>query len=289
MAYLTREGKRAPTFLGVGPPKCGTTWLDACLRRHPEVMLPEHQKEVFFFSRYYDRGVDWYEALFSGAENAFAAGEISTNYILGDKPLRRISDFDSSLKIIVLLRNPTDRLVSHYRMMVENAVASWGLEETVSDKPYIIQYSAYRERLDQVSRFFSKGQVFLAIYEEIFADRESQVSHLEKLAEFLGVDPRPMRDLIPDGKQRETLGASRFPRVTRLAKRARRKLLDADMEWLVDMLRRAGVDRKLFLKKSTSTRPPVHILRKYDEMFAPDRTAVEEYLGRPIPSWNVIR
>lgn len=252
-------------------------------------MLPEHQKEVFFFSRYYDRGVDWYEALFSGAENAFAAGEISTNYILGDKPLRRISDFDSSLKIIVLLRNPTDRLVSHYRMMVENAVASWGLEETVSDKPYIIQYSAYRERLDQVSRFFSKGQVFLAIYEEIFADRESQVSHLEKLAEFLGVDPRPMRDLIPDGKQRETLGASRFPRVTRLAKRARRKLLDADMEWLVDMLRRAGVDRKLFLKKSTSTRPPVHILRKYDEMFAPDRTAVEEYLGRPIPSWNVIR
>jgi hypothetical protein len=40
---------RLPTFLGIGAPKCGTTWLAECLREHPQVFVPE-VKEVVYFS-----------------------------------------------------------------------------------------------------------------------------------------------------------------------------------------------------------------------------------------------
>ena len=40
---------RLPTFLGIGAPKCGTTWLAECLREHPQVVVPE-VKEVVHFS-----------------------------------------------------------------------------------------------------------------------------------------------------------------------------------------------------------------------------------------------
>jgi len=39
-----------PTFLGIGAPKTGTTWLYAQLRRHPQIWLPP-AKELHYFDR----------------------------------------------------------------------------------------------------------------------------------------------------------------------------------------------------------------------------------------------
>jgi hypothetical protein len=45
-----RGAKRLPTFLGVGAPRTGTTWLHSNLRRHPEIwMVPV--KEVHYFDK----------------------------------------------------------------------------------------------------------------------------------------------------------------------------------------------------------------------------------------------
>ena len=53
-------------FLHVGPGKSGSTWLHEVLIRHPEVYLTK-AKDLYFFSRYYDRGLPWYEAQFRAA------------------------------------------------------------------------------------------------------------------------------------------------------------------------------------------------------------------------------
>lgn len=143
MIPLTRIGATAPTFVGIGPPKCGTTWLDAALRRHPEILLPRSVKEVFYFSRYHDRGSEWYRGLFSDAEHFVAAGEISTNYILQRSSLDRIAAFDPGIKIVVMLRDPADRLISHYRMLLENAAVTGSLEEVIASKGYLVRYSEY--------------------------------------------------------------------------------------------------------------------------------------------------
>jgi hypothetical protein len=48
---------RLPNFLHIGPGKSGSSWLHETLALHPEVYLSE-AKDLYFFSRYYDRGLD---------------------------------------------------------------------------------------------------------------------------------------------------------------------------------------------------------------------------------------
>ena len=55
-----------PNFLHLGPSKSGTTWLYQVLAAHPEVFLCP-AKDLHFFNRCYDRGLDWYRAQFRGA------------------------------------------------------------------------------------------------------------------------------------------------------------------------------------------------------------------------------
>ena len=57
---------RLPNFLHLGPGKSGSSWLHETLALHPEVYLSE-AKDLYFFSRYYDRGVDWYRKQFRPA------------------------------------------------------------------------------------------------------------------------------------------------------------------------------------------------------------------------------
>ena len=47
---------RPPHFLGIGAQKAATTWLDGCLRRHPEIWLPP-LKELHYFDDLDDGGV----------------------------------------------------------------------------------------------------------------------------------------------------------------------------------------------------------------------------------------
>ena len=69
---------RLPDFLGVGPPRTATSWLDAVLRGH--VGLPHDIKEVDFFVGNYSRGIDWYKSYFRDCDPNLPAGEICPSY-----------------------------------------------------------------------------------------------------------------------------------------------------------------------------------------------------------------
>ena len=58
--------QRLPNFLHIGPGKTGSTWLHEVLIHHPEFYFSE-AKDLYFFSRYYDRGLDWYGTQFRDA------------------------------------------------------------------------------------------------------------------------------------------------------------------------------------------------------------------------------
>ena len=57
-----------PTFLGIGAPRAGTTWLNTLLSSHPDVYMPTRREEVRFFDRDYDFGLGWYESFFPPPE-----------------------------------------------------------------------------------------------------------------------------------------------------------------------------------------------------------------------------
>jgi hypothetical protein len=115
-----------PNFIIVGECKCGTTSLFDDLIQHPDISGPTGngediltndnqilgQKEVRFFDKFYNKGLNWYENCFP---NNKITGEASPTYLFHQEAIYRIhKDLGNDTKIIVMLRDPTERLVSHY-------------------------------------------------------------------------------------------------------------------------------------------------------------------------------
>ena len=83
-----------PTFLGIGVPRGGTTWLHALLETHPEIYMPSRRKEVRFFDAHFEQGTEWYESFFCGPEQRGmfrAVGEVSPQYIYCEDCPRRMA------------------------------------------------------------------------------------------------------------------------------------------------------------------------------------------------------
>ena len=108
-----------PNFIIAGASKSGTSSIYYYLSRHPQVLL-SHKKEIDFYWKNYQRGIDWYLAHFPTITDNpdFITGEATPNYIRFPKVAQRIKDTFPQTKIILLLRNPADRAISwHYHKL----------------------------------------------------------------------------------------------------------------------------------------------------------------------------
>jgi hypothetical protein len=107
--------KNKPDFLIIGPPKTATTSLSTCLRSHSKI-FQSRVKEVHFFDvdQNFEKGTDWYSSRFSDKGNGNLIFEATPNYFSDFKSLIRIADTLKSIKLICILRDPVDRLISQY-------------------------------------------------------------------------------------------------------------------------------------------------------------------------------
>src|SRR4029077_12565345 len=97
-------------FLVAGAQKSGTTALNYYLKRHPRIALPI-KKELHFFDNdaLFTGETVSYEALhtmFRPARPDSIAGENTPNYLYWPPALQRVREYNPSIKLIVLLRNP---------------------------------------------------------------------------------------------------------------------------------------------------------------------------------------
>lgn len=123
----------APKFMVIGGEKCGTTSLYHYINGHPQ-FLPSIEKELDFFDLEFGRGIDWYLAHFPPVprDDLFLTGEVSANYIYHLHAPQRVWEIFPEIKLIVLLRNPVDRTVSRYHMLLKNGASQKSFEKTVT-------------------------------------------------------------------------------------------------------------------------------------------------------------
>ena len=206
--------RRAPDFLIVGHPKCGTTALYHTLRAHPQIYMPE-MKETWFFvpelhSRFRNRAygrpdtLEEYLALFVPAGAGQRAGEASPSYLVSDHAAARIAATLPQVRIVAILREPASFLRSLHLQFVQTHVedetdlaTALALEprrragERIpprSPRPSMLMYSEHVRYVEQLRRFhrvFPAEQVLVLVYEELRRDGESVV---RELLRFLDVD-----------------------------------------------------------------------------------------------------
>lgn len=202
-----------PDFIIIGTQKGGTTSLFHYLSQHPE-LVASSEKEVHFFDSGgtdvpYDsfaQGLDWYEKRFpfdwSTTRKKFEASPL---YLFHPLAPARIHAALPKVKLIALLRNPTDRAVSHYyhqrkvgkeSLTLQEAIEaeSSRLKKPLEDGDYksetfvrhsYVQRGYYAEQLARYFQYFSPDQVLVASSEEFFS---SPGEVIQRVLRFVEVD-----------------------------------------------------------------------------------------------------
>ena len=158
-------------FIGVGVMKSGTTWLSECLRVHPEICFSSF-KETHFFSRYYtEKGYTWYNQMYKRPDKV--CGEFSTSYFDNEFAIKRIKNDLPEIKIILILRDPVDRFLSHLKHVSRQENLKIPRELNVKDLKIIIEshkelinYSKYYKNLENLITTFGHSKVLILQNEE---------------------------------------------------------------------------------------------------------------------------
>jgi hypothetical protein len=220
-----------PTFIVVGAAKCGTTSLYHYLDKHPEVyMSPIKETNHFssdidpenFSSEYklhearkhfnldkwlaagmpekrwgwYVKKRDQYWQLFGGMKNEKAAGEISNSYLFSSTAAQEIKYALPDAKIIMMLRNPIDRLYSHYLANLRDGKTLLTCFEELNydmakiDKGWgishlYIELGLYYQQVKRYLDTFDKENIRIYFHDDYKKDPEGLV---RDMFEFIGVD-----------------------------------------------------------------------------------------------------
>jgi len=219
LARPTSAVRMTPGFLIVGAQRCGTTSLYRYLRGHPWVAPAVRHKGVHYFDTSYSKGWSWYRAHFPlAARAAWAArrgvrlvtGEASPYYMFHPlAPARLAADLPQA-RLILVLRNPVERCVSHHAHEVARGFEPLGLAdalerederlagevERIVDQPgynsFAHQHWSYRARgvyVDQLRALlegFPRHQLLVLSSAELSA---SPGPTLARVLDFLGLPP----------------------------------------------------------------------------------------------------
>src|SRR5438128_5248126 len=229
----TSFARPLPDFLIIGAQKAGTTALYSYLRRHPHVSGPSW-KEVSFFDRHYARGAAWYRGNFPNALRTRGAlvGEASPSYVFHPLAPERVAALVPHARLIVLLRDPVDRALSHYHHEValgreplsfDDALAQeeertrGEVERMLRDPLYFSDawwnytYAArgrYAEQLERWFAAFPRAQLLILTSEELSTEPAATYA---RVLEFLGAAPHEL-DSFPRVFERDYAGMQRETR-----------------------------------------------------------------------------
>ncbi len=205
-----------PDFLIIGAQKSGTSSLYYYLAQHPQIVAVPH-KEIHFFSFHYTQGWDWYRSQLgmTSPDRTHDSprklyGEATPYYLFHPLVPPRIYQHIPQVKLIVLLRHPVDRAISHYHHEVKFGFERATLEEAIALEPdrlkgeveklqadptyhsHNLQHYSYRSRgfyLEQLQRwmtYFPREQ-FLILNSETFYQQPGKT--LARVLDFLHLPP----------------------------------------------------------------------------------------------------
>lgn len=199
------SSRALPHFLIIGAQKAGTTSLFNYLCLHPQIMgsMP---KEIMFFSAQFDRGLAWYQRHFPRrltlARAGALCGEATPTYLYSLQAPERVASVAPAIKLIVVLREPAARAVSHYHhqrrcgrekrpineVFSEASIQRWrdGDCPDLSEKFYF-NWGDYASALEQWLTCFRRDQLLILDSSELF---ENSKRTFEDVCDFLEIEDR---------------------------------------------------------------------------------------------------
>lgn len=201
-----------PNFFIAGAPKAGTTSLYRYVAEHPDVCMSA-EKETGFFLENYGKGLDWLLSThYRHYDGEPAIGESTTGMMASRKAPERIARDLPDARLLFILRNPVDRIYSHFNFhrsagvlppetvfseVIRDASSKWRTTQ--------IDLGRYHDHLTRYAQHFDREQMLVLLFDDLKTQPEAI---MRRTYAFLGVDP----DYTPDIEQRHNV--SQQPRST---------------------------------------------------------------------------
>ena len=272
-------GLRLPDFVIIGATKAATTWLTTNLRAHPQVFMPG--PELHYFSRWFDRGDDWYRAQLAGAGAGQLLGEKSASYLPHAEAAERMHRLLPRAKLLVQLRNPVERAYSDYCMHYRRGEVSRDLGRYLdawqTPIPRLLEDGFYHRHLMRYLGVFPSEQIKILLYDDIRA-RPDEV--FRGVCGYLGIDVA----IAP-----QTVARRVKDKETPVVPPEARRLL-APIKALVEPYRqtRAFVAARSLLARQLRYPPLTPELRqRLEAHYAEDVGRLAGLLGRDLSIWSV--
>lgn len=270
-------------FMVIGAQKCGTTSLATQLAAHPDICFCQ-EKEPGYFHRVQDwrSGIAGYHALYDPQPGQLC-GEASTMYTFRpefEDTHRRLYEYNPDLKLIYIMRDPVERIVSHYSHNLVRNLVQEPPEVAVANDPTYLDRSRYAMQITPYLDLFGPEQVLLLIFEEYVAD---QTPALQTIARFLGIDENAGA-AIEETAVHKTVGEY-YLKYGAIEEMVKSGLFQALRPYIPEILRK-GIRRRLSNKLDDKPTFSAELQAQLWVEVAGEVAAIERLLGRPIERWH---
>lgn len=278
-----REGA-LPNLIIIGGLKCGTTSLHHYLNLHPEIAMSRPKELNFFVSELnWPLGRDWYAGHFD--PSARIRGESSPHYTnrpsFNGVPGRMRELLGSDVRLLYVVRDPIDRMLSHYLHNVGGGYEDRSLVDALSDpESSYVARSRYFFQVEPYLEEFGDDRVQIVGREELKADRPGT---MRRTFEFLGVDPNFTSEQFE--REWETGVAktgSRFRLMDRAVRLPGLRAIDRNFDRLPESLRWLAERVVHDPDRGEVAKPevPDSLRRHLVELFRDDTAKLERLAGR---------
>ncbi len=209
-------------FMVIGAVKAGTTSIYEYLNEHPQIYMSPIKETKFFQwdgetrkffgpldQKIYENSIksfEDYQSLFQKVRGEIAIGEASPSYLYNKFVPKRIYQRFPNVKMIVILRQPTERAFSHYLHTKWLGYEPLSFTEALAQEETRIknnwgpswhykQQGFYYQQLKNYFSVFDRQQIKIYLFDDLKAN---SIEVIENMYSFLGVDSK----FIPNTSQK---------------------------------------------------------------------------------------
>ncbi|HEX6115667.1 MAG TPA: sulfotransferase [Solirubrobacterales bacterium] len=187
--HARRPGAALPNLVVIGGLKCGTTSLHHYLGLHPQIGMSRPKELNYFVEELnWDLGEVWYANHFSASDPV--RGETSPHYT--NEPrftgvAERIAGvLGDDAKVVYMVRDPVDRMLSHYLHNVGGGYEQRPMEVALADTASAyVQRSLYARQAEPYLEHLGAERIAFVTREDL---RDRREETMRRLFGFLGVD-----------------------------------------------------------------------------------------------------
>jgi hypothetical protein len=193
-------------FIIIGAMKAGTTSLASYLNESKEIYIPPEKELPFFTHKNLQKGgfETFMKKYFKSASSGQLLGTSTPQYMMNPDSFEMIKEILPNVKLIAILRNPIDRLISHYdhacRLGVENRTLNDVITKQLKENNHnkfmdnttnkYISAGEYGYILGEVLKYFHNSQVLLIDFDDLVKDTQNTV---DKASDFIGIQRFPYK------------------------------------------------------------------------------------------------